>query len=71
MKEWFLSRGQTILSLIITIGLMWGTMALAKRYPDSAGTFVLPVAGTLSAIAVGLGNSLVRQISGKKDEDAK
>lgn len=68
MRAWFLGRGQTFISLVVTIGAIWGSVALAKRYPDDAGSWLIPVLGTLTALATGLGKALIES---KKPEDTK
>lgn len=68
MKEWFLGRGQTLISLVVTVGALWGSVALSKRYPDDAGTWLVPILATLTAVATALGRALVEP---KKDSETK
>jgi len=65
MKQWFLGRGQTLISLVVTVAAIWGSVALAKRYPTDASTWLIPVLGTLTALATSLGRAL-----GEKSEDS-
>lgn len=58
MKDWFLGRGQTLVSLVVTVVAIWGSVALAKRYPTDAATWLIPVLGTLTALATSLGRAL-------------
>lgn len=67
MKDWFLGRGQTLVSLVVTIVAIWGSVALAKRIPGDNATWLIPVLGTLTALATGLGKALVEP----KKEDPK
>jgi hypothetical protein len=67
MKEWFLGRGQTLISLVVTIVAVWGSVAIAKRYPADASTWLVPVLATLTALATGLGRALIEP----KKEDPK
>lgn len=61
MKQWFLGRGQTLLSLVVTIAAVWGSVALAKRIPGDNSTWLIPVLGTLTALATALGKSLTEK----------
>lgn len=67
MKDWFLGRGQTLVSLIVTIAAVWGSVAIAKRIPGDNSTWLIPVLGTLTALATALGKSLTE----KKADDPK
>lgn len=68
MKEWLLGRGQTLISLVVTIGAIWGSVAVAKRFPADASTWLIPVLATLTALATALGKALVEP---KKTEETK
>lgn len=61
MKDWFLGRGQTLVSLVVTVVAIWGSVALAKRIPGDNSTWLIPVLGTLTALATALGKSLTEK----------
>jgi hypothetical protein len=75
MKQWILGRGQTLVSLIIVIGLIWGLISIILKLPpadpanpniSTLSAVLIGVVATLAATAVGLGKSIVEV---KKEEE--
>lgn len=70
MKQWFLGRGQTLLSLVILLGIIWGAVAMILKLldrPDQNQTVtaiivaLLGVVASLAAVAIGIGKSLTEK----------
>lgn len=76
MKEWFLGRGQTIIALVVVIGLVWGLVSMILKLQhgpqnDTISTLTVVLIGavtTLAATAAALGKALFEE---KKKGDDK
>lgn len=75
MKDWLLGRGQTLISLVVVVALVWGLIAMIlklQRGPqgDTVSTLsviLIGVVTSLVAVATALGKALIEP----KKEDPK
>lgn len=79
MKQWFLGRGQTLLSLVIVVGCIWGLIGMMLRLPQDPANqnisavqvAILGIIATLGTVAVGIGKSLTEKVSPTDKESVK
>lgn len=77
MKQWFLGRGQTLLSLVILLGIIWGAVLMVLKLldrPDQNQTVtalivaLLGVVASLTAVAIAIGKSLTEKTAAEKED---